>query len=356
MDNQNIGLLLPTLLISLLFAGCSLSSDTDSSVLSLEAGPEEEGDRDTERRPRRTRGVSTDQGEGNSFGGQDEASSPNSQSPLLPADSEDPLQEEYETSNEGGEEQTSASCVASHCTIYEPGASSVALCQQGAPCTTDSECPSSWSTIGQCTEGVCTQLQLECESAADCFAACEAAASVVEPGAFLDCSAQKWDCSPFSDCPNAPKFCTPYSTCSSDADCFSDWFREITCEAGWCTPKRRTCNSSSACYDACRETYSAVYANDTGFSYCEDQVWLCEPEGACPELPNRCIGYPSCDSNQDCAGTWTTDSTCEDGMCIWSVVECEDPTMCTERCLEYYESLDVPGQTCTQNPWQCAPF
>ena len=125
--------------------------------------------------------------------------------PSSPSDS--PASEEGQEENEDlpFEEPT---CVENHCDFLFASATPP-ICQQGASCSTDSECPSSWAAAGQCTEGVCTSVQTECETASDCLAACEAAAALVEPGAFLDCSAQQWDCSPYSDCPNAPKLCTP---------------------------------------------------------------------------------------------------------------------------------------------------
>ena len=272
--------------------------------------------------------------------------------PSSPSDS--PASEEGQEENEDlpFEEPT---CVENHCDFLFASATPP-ICQQGASCSTDSECPSSWAAAGQCTEGVCTSVQTECETASDCLAACEAAAALVEPGAFLDCSAQQWDCSPYSDCPNAPKLCTPYTACSTDADCASDWFREVTCESGWCTPDRRECDTDSACYDLCRETYASVYATNPGFTFCEDQEWRCESEGGCSEFPRRCAMYTPCQSNQDCVNTWTTSSTCTEGMCVYEFLECKDPMMCLDACLAYYESLDAPSDYCYANEWQCALY
>ena len=66
--------------------------------------------------------------------------------------------------------------------------------------------------------------------------------------------------------------------------------------------------------------------------------------------------YTPCQSNQDCVNTWTTSSTCTEGMCVYEFLECKDPMMCLDACLAYYESLDAPSDYCYANEWQCALY
>ncbi len=206
-------------------------------------------------------------------------------------------------------------------------------------------------------DGVCSNETRTCSAGSECYTWClETYAETYSVSAdFSYCEDQVWSCVQVSDCPNTPFTCMAESKCTSDNDCVGSWVASSTCDGEKCVWEPRECESESDCYTWCLETYAEAYAAGV-FSYCEDQVWQCNPTTDSPDSPNQCTSFAPCVTADDCVNTWVQTHTCEEGLCIPEWVDCTEPGACYAGCLETYESTyeAVPDFSyCEEQVWGC---
>ena len=139
--------------------------------------------------------------------------------------------------------------------------------------------------------------------------------------------------------------------CDSDAVCV-----EGQCITSACQP---SCDGVTCGGDGCGGTCGTCEAGyeceggQCAYNPCTDDPCAIPPQDSIPEY---CVGNPLCASDADCLGNWVMDSTCEDGVCVQEMRNCQADNDCYNWCLETYADTysQVAGFSyCEDQFWTC---